>query len=86
MHDAFGQTHYLNTENLLTGLLHVGSLRNEGMGIHLTNQLEVTRLNTMGIDNLGRITVLSIHIGTVGATLRTEFLHIYLRNHHLWFK
>ena len=83
--NALGQSHHLNAENLLTRLLHVSRLRNEGMRIYLTNQLEVTRLNAVGIDNLCRIGMLRIHIGTISASLRTEFLHVNLRDHHLGF-
>ena len=43
MIQTFGQTCHLNIQNLLTGGLHIGLLRNEGMGIDIADEFEVAR-------------------------------------------
>ena len=96
MYDALGKTHQLDIENLLAGGIHIAAGRNERMGIHLTLQHELAFiLGRIGIDVTdvelsaeNRIfdVTLGVDIGGICATLRTEFLHINLRNNHLRIK
>ena len=93
MYDALRQTHHLDIEDLLAGSLHVGSSWDERMRIHLSLQYKITDIlgrmciyhgDTKLLIEHGIFDIsLGIHVGRIGATLRTELLHIYLSHNHL---
>ena len=81
---ALGQARHLDVENLLATVVHLFVLRHERQGLDGALQGEgLVGKGSLGCMQQGRVPVLGVNVGAIGAAFGTKLKDVYLGNDDL---